>query len=142
MASVSASPIEGTLQQKPASVSTFSLLVIGLAVLFIASNVRSYLRLSKFKGPRLAAWSKAWQLQCTWNKNTHWKLKEVCEKYGSVARVGPNELVTSDPDLIMKMSNVRSPYTKSETYSGTQFDKDVNHIFSERNEERHTALRK
>lgn len=39
------------------------------------------------------------------------------------------------------MSAVRSPYTKSDFYSGTQFDLEVNHIFSETNESRHLDLR-
>lgn len=31
---------------------------------------------------------------------------------GSLARVGPNELITDDPDLLRKMMAVRSPYTR------------------------------
>ncbi len=61
---------------------------------------------------------------------------------GSVARIGPNDLVTDDADLLIKMSAVRSPYSKSETYSGTQFDPELNHVFSERDEARHLELRR
>ena len=31
---------------------------------------------------------------------------------GSLARVGPNELITDDPELLRKMMAVRSPYTR------------------------------
>lgn len=31
---------------------------------------------------------------------------------GSLARVGPNDLVTDDPDVIRRMMAVRSPYTR------------------------------
>ena len=40
------------------------------------------------------------------------------------------------------MSAVRSPYSKSEFYSGTQFDLELNHVFSERDEKRHLELRR
>ena len=59
-----------------------------------------------------------------------------------MARIGPNDLVTDDVELLTRMSAVRSPYSKSETYSGTQFDPELNHVFSERDEMRHGELRK
>ena len=66
----------------------------------------------------------------------------TCHNLGSVARIGPNDLVTDDADLLIRMSAVRSPYSKSETYSGTQFDPELNHVFSERDETRHLELRR
>jgi hypothetical protein len=56
-------------------------------------------------------------------------------------RLGPNELVTNDPDVLRKMSAVRSPYQRSEWYSGARFEPEYDSMFSERSEERHNALR-
>lgn len=61
----------------------------------------------------------------------HSALKEVTDKYGqslwtprdqklnvddtntgSLVRVGPNDLVTNDADIMRKMMAVRSPYTR------------------------------
>jgi hypothetical protein len=37
---------------------------------------------------------------------------------GSIARIGPNMLVTSDPEIVHHMSGARSRYTKGEWYLG------------------------
>lgn len=60
---------------------------------------------------------------------------------GKAVRISPNDIVTNDLDFVMKMSSVRSAYTRSEVYGSTAFDWQVNHVFSERNEERHNELR-
>jgi len=60
---------------------------------------------------------------------------------GSLARLGPNELVTSDPNILRRMAAVRSPYRKSEWYDGLRFEPEYDSMISERNEERHLELR-
>lgn len=60
---------------------------------------------------------------------------------GSLARVGPNDLVTSDPAVMKRMLAVRSPYTRSEWYIGVRFDPVRDNISSIRDETRHTELR-
>jgi len=37
---------------------------------------------------------------------------ETDERLGSLARIGPNDLVTSDPDVLRKIMSVRSAYTR------------------------------
>lgn len=59
-----------------------------------------------------------------------------------MARIGPNDLVTNDLEYVLRMSAVRSAYTRSEAYNVTQFDLEVNHVFSERDEKRHLDLRR
>jgi hypothetical protein len=60
---------------------------------------------------------------------------------GSLARVGPNDLVTSDPAVMKRMLAVRSPYRRSEWYIGIRFDPVRDNIASTRDEDRHTELR-
>jgi len=62
-------------------------------------------------------------------------------KPGSIVRVAPNELVTNDPEILKRISAVRSPYTRSNWYDGTRFEPDHDHVMSERNETRHNELR-
>lgn len=50
-------------------------------------------------------------------------------------------LVTDDPEVLKKLSAVRSSYTRSDWYDGMRFEADHGHVFSERNEKRHTELR-
>lgn len=60
---------------------------------------------------------------------------------GPLARIGPNHLVTDDVDLLRHMSAARSVYTRSDWYDGMKLDPNVNNVISERNDQRHTALR-
>ncbi len=57
-------------------------------------------------------------------------------------RVGPNDLVTSSPELLAHMSGVRSPYTRSKWYNrATRYLPGKDHVFSELDEEKHKQRR-
>jgi hypothetical protein len=56
-------------------------------------------------------------------------------------RVGPNELVTNDPNVLRRMSAVRSLYTRSDWYDGARLEPEYDSMISERDEERHNMLR-
>ena len=87
----------------------------------------------------------------------HLWLAEACKQYGipvahdflaqtnsfvgHLVRIGPNDLVTDDGEILRKVNGVRSPYTRSEWYSATAFSHDLNHAFCERDDLRHTELR-
>jgi hypothetical protein len=61
---------------------------------------------------------------------------------GPIARVGPNDLVTSSPELLAHMNAVRSPYTRAAWYnSAWRVEPGRDHIFSEINEDRHRKRR-
>ncbi|KAL8708613.1 MAG: hypothetical protein Q9220_006549 [cf. Caloplaca sp. 1 TL-2023] len=108
---------------------------------FVLRTLTDYSRLQQFRGPWLAQVSKLWMMKHTYRGDMHIAVAKACEKYGPLVRIGPNDLVTNDADLLRRMSAIRSPYTKSEWYSGTQFDRGMNHVFSERDEARHRDLR-
>ena len=113
------------------------LLFAGLLV----REIKSYLRLSKFSGPRLAAFSRLWYLKQAVGGKWGTMLREMDDKYdefflkqsrrilyhvfvfvssstGPTVRVGPNHLITSNPDLIKKTNTVRSTYTRGQFYEG------------------------
>lgn len=60
---------------------------------------------------------------------------------GHVARVGPNTLVTDDPEVVKRMWAVRSRYKKADFYDAVRFDPTRDNIISERDDERHNELR-
>lgn len=63
------------------------------------------------------------------------------EGIGSLARIGPNDLITSDPEVLRKMNAVRSPYRRSNWYVGMRLDPNRENVESERDEEKHALLR-
>jgi hypothetical protein len=135
----------------------------GAAALLLAwsiiSTIRQYFRLSHFKGPLSAGFSQWWLIRSVGGGRTHLDLYEVCEKYGelngpgqgfdrqaqlhtgSIARVGPNDLITSDPDLMKRMLNVRTKYKRSDWYDGLRLDPGKDNVLSMRNDDLHGKLR-
>lgn len=60
---------------------------------------------------------------------------------GSLARIGPNMILTDDPVLLRRINAARSLYTKGEWYDGVKLDPDVNNTISEKDEQLHNQLR-
>ncbi|RDA94984.1 hypothetical protein CP533_0162 [Ophiocordyceps camponoti-saundersi (nom. inval.)] len=121
-----------------------SLLASLLASLFIWrawSTLRQYIRLRHVPGPRSAAFSKWWLLRALSGGRTHLDLYEACQKYGSVTRIGPNDLVTSDPELMRRMLHVRTTYKRSDWYDGMRLDPAKDNVISQRDDELHNKLR-
>jgi len=61
---------------------------------------------------------------------------------GSIARIGPDTVVTCDEDLFRKMNAYRgSTYTKGNWYKAFKFDADQENVFSQIDEQKHVNLR-
>ncbi|KAI9733771.1 MAG: hypothetical protein M1818_007185 [Claussenomyces sp. TS43310] len=60
---------------------------------------------------------------------------------GSLARIGPDQLVTSDVGIMRKMLAVRSTYRRSDWYVGMRLDPSRDNVLSERDDDRHNELR-
>ncbi|KIV88711.1 hypothetical protein PV10_08369 [Exophiala mesophila] len=119
------------------------LTVVVLLVLVTVSTrvVYNWSRLRHIPGPRSAGWSKWWLLKRTWNGTIHMETAEQIFKHGPLVRIGPNELVTCDPETLRKITAVRTPYLRSDWYDAIKIDPDRANILSERNVERHQSLR-
>ncbi|KAL4877399.1 cytochrome P450 [Aspergillus karnatakaensis] len=120
---------------------TFATAIAILLAVWLILSIRSYLRLRRFPGPWVGSVSKLWMMRSTLDGRMHLDVAEACKKYGHLTRIGPNDLVTDDPHVIRKMSAVRSPYTRSDWYNATAFSHKLNHVFCERDEQRHVELR-
>lgn len=60
---------------------------------------------------------------------------------GPLVRIGPNELLCTDPDVLRHMSTVRSTYTKGAFYSSGRIVPGVDNVVSMRDEVRYKAMR-
>ncbi|KAK1656522.1 cytochrome P450, partial [Colletotrichum godetiae] len=72
--------------------------------------------------PPSAGFSPWWLLRAVYSGSMHLKFYEAGQKYGSLVRIGPNDLVTSDPDLMKRMLGVRTKYTRSDWYNAMRLD--------------------
>ena len=113
-----------------------------LVLLTIVNAIRSYRRLSHIAGPPLATVSRLWLVKGLLGTRNHLNIYEANLKYGALARIGPNHLVTSDPELIRRMKAARSPYRRSTWFTAFRFKPGAENVLSERHEEKHDDLRK
>ncbi|KAK1997896.1 cytochrome P450 [Colletotrichum falcatum] len=118
-------------------------ILVSLIVLLYRLSVtaRQYRRLHHFKGPPLAAVSNLWYLRVVTGHRGDLDLYRVSRKYGSLARVGPNDLLNDDPELLKRMLAVRSEYRRSDWYDGMRFNPVKNNVLSSRDEDEHSKLR-
>ncbi|KAI0120747.1 cytochrome P450 [Hypoxylon sp. NC0597] len=117
------------------------LLGVSCTLTIICLTFHQWYRLSHVPGPFWAAFSKYWMVKESLKGRQPTAFKEATDKYGSLVRVGPNELITDDPEVLRRMMSVRSTYTRGPWYDAMRFDPSRDNLFSMRNENAHTKLR-
>lgn len=60
---------------------------------------------------------------------------------GPLVRIGPNKLLSTDPDVLRRMSAVRSNYTKGKFYASGRIVPGVDNVVSARNPTKHKLMR-
>ncbi|KAI1336710.1 pisatin demethylase [Xylariaceae sp. FL0016] len=126
-------------------VEQVSALFIGLgasALIYIVySYVMTWYRLRKIPGPLLAHFSYLWLAKVSMGGRQYYIYRGLCEKYGPLVRVGPNEITTDDPEIIRKMSAARSQYGKGEWYIGARFNPYSDSMFTNTNVHEHDKMK-
>ncbi|KAH7203195.1 cytochrome P450 [Fusarium oxysporum] len=115
--------------------------VLGLVVLFVADTLCTWYRLSHVPGPFWAGFSKAWMVRQSFKGIQPYAIQQANEKYGSLVRIGPNELATDDPKLLKRMMSSRSAYTRGPWYNALRFEPGKDNLFSMRDDDAHAKLR-
>ncbi|OLN95822.1 Pisatin demethylase 10 [Colletotrichum chlorophyti] len=120
----------------------YTFLLVWSPVLYaVTLIVRQYVRLRHIRGPPGAGFSQWWLLRAVHSGNMHLKFYEANRQYGSLVRVGPKDVVTSDPDLMRHMLGVRTKYTRSDWYNAMRLDPRHDNVLSTRDDATHTKLR-
>ncbi|KAL6857328.1 cytochrome P450 [Trichoderma novae-zelandiae] len=125
-------------------ISLADIILFALAVTlawFISSSACQYFRLCHFDGPLLAKTSNLWLFASVNSGRSHLDFWQVTQKYGTIARVGLNDLITDDPALVKYMCNVKTEYRRSSWYDGMRFNPTSNNCLSTRDEIAHSTLR-
>lgn len=73
--------------------------------------------------------------------NAAWEFKLLNDKYGPLARIGPNELICSDADTMRRIASVRSKYTRGGFYDAMKFNPVKDNLLSTRDEKVHNELK-
>lgn len=97
--------------------------------------------LRRFKGPPLARVSKLWSRIGNFHGRKSHRIHEAHLKYGSVVRVGPNEISFADPVAVREIYTSDN-FVKEETFYRAKRIFHENHLMSFRNPEAHKKRRK
>ncbi|KAK3682970.1 cytochrome P450 [Podospora appendiculata] len=95
---------------------------ISLALYLIASYLAAWHRLRHFPGPTLGSFSYLWMFRAgrSGRQSERYNLNK---RYNSnLVRIGPNDLITDDPDIIRRMNGARSTYGRSSWYAAMKMD--------------------
>lgn len=110
-----------------------------VALWYAGSAILAWHRLRGIPGPPLASFSYMWGILAMRSGQMHRILPKIQRRYGPLVRVGPNELLVSDPDTLWHINGVRSGYDRGGWYESIRFDPSGHSMLSEPDTARHDA---
>ncbi|SMR49013.1 unnamed protein product [Zymoseptoria tritici ST99CH_1E4] len=122
-------------------VHTLLFAVFALFALIVARAARRHAALSHFGGHWSVGWSRLWLLRTQGSGQMNLRFTKINQQFGSTARIAPNMLITSDPDLMRRMNAVRSPFTRGPWYAALKLHPDRDNITSYTDERKHADIR-
>ncbi|KAI1612921.1 pisatin demethylase [Exophiala viscosa] len=118
--------------------------LVGLGLLVLYSGVRCYLNYRmcpQVKGPFLASISGLWLFMSTYRSRIYLDCADELDKYGTLARIAPNKIVTNDPVIWTHLAAPRSNFRKGTWYDSMTLDPNHKNSLSQRDEKEHNILR-
>ncbi|KAI0834132.1 cytochrome P450 [Hypoxylon sp. FL0890] len=122
----------------------FSTIPIAITCLLGASVAHiawSWYRLRHIPGSFWISHSKIWQVTTQIRGKWHLEVKKLGDEYGDLFRIGPNQLMTTDVDVIRRMAHPKSAYTRAPFYQTFRFNPTQDHSFSLLEEKEHIRRR-
>lgn len=104
-------------------------------------GLSNYRKLSQFKGPPVAAFSRIWLFKHSLSADVNRAQFEALARYGSPCRIGPDLLITDDADLVRHMNAPGSNWRRSDWYDAVRLDPRHDSVFSTRDEKIHADLK-
>lgn len=96
--------------------------VVAIPVWYTVTSFLSWYRLRGIPGPFFASFSYIWLARRATSANQEEQYRDVNRMYGPLVRVGPNELMTDDPDVLRATGGVRNKYGKDPWYLSARFN--------------------
>ncbi|SPO01705.1 related to pisatin demethylase [Cephalotrichum gorgonifer] len=125
------------------STQAYSASAIILVLYLVGSTALDWYRLRHIKGPFIATFSYFWLFRNSSSARHSDGFRAVAKKYGPLARIGPNEVLTSDPEVVRRMGNTRAKpnYGRSSWYSVSSVDPYHPSLFSTLDTQGHDKLK-
>ncbi|KAF5549083.1 pisatin demethylase [Fusarium mexicanum] len=104
---------------------------------WLSTTFLAWYRLRHVPGPWFAGLSYIWNGWIAYSGKQHQFFVALDEKYGSLVRIGPEVLITSDVELVKRMSATKSSYGKSSWVDGVRFNPYHETMFAVRDPRQH-----
>ncbi|KAI2618772.1 cytochrome P450 [Hypoxylon sp. NC1633] len=85
--------------------------------------------------------TKIWQIKTQMKGKWYIEVRKQGDQYGDLFRIGPNQLLTTDVDIIRRMAHPKSSYTRSPFYQTFRFNPTQDHTFSLIDDQEHIRRR-
>ncbi|EXJ89425.1 hypothetical protein A1O3_02492 [Capronia epimyces CBS 606.96] len=128
------------LQARPLEVLFGGMVVLAVCRLLLTVRTR-FFHLSSIPGPWWAAYTRLWLCKTIASGDSAKIFTDINKRYGPLARIGPNHLITDDPDVTRRILAARSHYTRGPWFDAIKIDPHVPNIVSERHTGKHNHLR-
>ncbi|KAH8657852.1 cytochrome P450 [Xylariales sp. PMI_506] len=102
-----------------------------LALFLVVSTAVQWSRLRHIPGPVVASLTSLWAYRHVGGMGFHKIAINTQEKYGEIVRIGPNDVMISDPEELWRINSARSTYTRGKWYSSIRFNPYGDSVFSE-----------
>ncbi|WYZ40986.1 hypothetical protein EsH8_IV_001327 [Colletotrichum jinshuiense] len=116
-------------------------LIVSFLIYYVFSSIVTWYRLRDFPGPIIGKFSYFWIMSNARSGRPAEHYTKLNRKHGSLVRVGPNDLVTDDPDIIRRMNGARSTYGRSSWYDSVKLNPHEDSMFSLRDVGAHDKLK-
>jgi cytochrome P450 len=117
-------------------------ILLGLALIYLARSLYVYHRLSAFQGPFGVGFSELPHSRRLFSMMMASWYEEVADKYGPIARIGPNSLITSHPDVWTHI-HLKPGYKRSDWfYQAARWEYGKDTVFSQTDNAMHDLRRK
>lgn len=118
-----------------------SIIGLGLIGTVIHSVVVRFGHLSQYSGPAWAPYTRLWLCKAIASGDSADIFVDINKRYGPIARIGPNNLLTDDPELTKRILSARSRYTRGPWFDFFNIDPHTPNLLSERHPGKHNRLR-
>ena len=116
-------------------------LLAALIAIPLGRILTTWFRLRHINGPTSAGFHKLWLVRAVMGGRTHADLYAATMDFGPLVRVGPRDVVTSDPALIRRINAPENGYRRADSYLGQRVDPAADSILSQRDTALHDRLR-
>ncbi|KAI1468859.1 pisatin demethylase [Daldinia caldariorum] len=112
-----------------------------LLVVWVTNVLLNWYRLRHIPGSFWISSTKAWQVTTQIRGKWYLELRKLGDQYGDLFRIGPNQLMTTDIEVIHRMAHIRSAYTRAPFYQTFRFNPTQDNSFSLLDDREHTRRR-